>query len=326
MDLPTDLRLALTNELANIPQKSIAATVERLSNRYRGGHPPAEGTFLHTSADVIAYAAYRLPATFAAIYAALNETRKRRPDWQPRTMLDAGAGPGTALWAASQVWPDLAQIALLERDDDMIAFGKQLATHARSAAVREATWQKVDLLGQWESEPKDLVTTAYVLNELPTSQREAVINKLWSITLDTLVIIEPGTPIGFSYILQARQQLIAAGANIVAPCPHNLPCPMANNDWCHFAQRIARSQLQRQAKQATLSYEDEKFSYIAASRTKGLPIRARVLRHPQIRPGHIHLELCTPEGLQNSIVTRKDKAAFREARGIEWGNALSPDH
>ena len=101
---------------------------------------------------------------------------------------------------------------------------------------------------------------------------------------------------------------------------------MANNDWCHFAQRITRSQLQRQAKQATLSYEDEKFSYIAASRTTGLPIRARVLRHPQIRPGHIHLELCTPGGLQNSTVTRKDKAAFREARDIAWGNALSPDH
>ncbi len=325
MDLPTDLRLALANELANIPQKSIAATAERLSNRYHGGHPPAEGTFLHTSADVIAYAAYRLPATFAAIYAALNETRKRRPDWQPHTMLDAGAGPGTALWAASEVYPDVEQIALLERDDGMIAFGKQMATHARSAAVRAAIWQKVDLLGQWESGPKDLVTTAYVLNELPALQRETVINKLWSITIDTLVIIEPGTPIGFSHILQARQQLIAAGANIVAPCPHNLPCPMAANDWCHFAQRITRSQLQRQVKHATLSYEDEKFSYIAASRTKGLPIRARVLRHPQIRPGHIHLELCTPDGLQNSIVTRKHKVAFREARDIEWGSALSPD-
>jgi ribosomal protein RSM22 (predicted rRNA methylase) len=326
MDLPTDLRLALANELANIPQKSIAASAGRLSNRYRGGHPPAEGTFLHTSVDVIAYAAYRLPATFAAIYAALNETRKRLPDWQPRTMLDAGAGPATALWAASAVWPDLARATLLEQDDGMISFGKRLATHARSAVVRAAIWQKVNLLDQWESEPKDLVTTAYVLNELPPLQRETVINKLWSITVDTLLIIEPGTPIGFSHILQARQQLIAAGANIVAPCPHNLPCPMASNDWCHFAQRIARSQLQRQAKQATLSYEDEKFSYIAASRTKGLPIRGRVLRHPQIRPGHIHLELCTPEGLQNSTVTRKDKAAFREARDIEWGNALSPDH
>ena len=75
-------------------------------------------------------------------------------------------------------------------------------------------------------------------------------------------------------------------------------------------------------KQATLSYEDEKFSYIAASRTIGLPIQGRVVRHPQIRPGHIHLQLCTPEGLKSTIVTRKDKEAFREARDIVWGDAL----
>ena len=322
MDLPTDLQLALTNELASTPQKNVADAAEKLSSRYRSGQALANGTFLHSRADVLAYAAYRLPATFAAIYAALNEARKRRPDWRPHSLLDAGSGPGSALWAASELWPELEQVTLLERDEGMITCGKQIATHARSRIVREAIWQKVDLLGQWESEPKDLVITAYVLNELPASQRENLINKLWSVTADTLVIIEPGTPTGYSHIIQARQQLIAAGANIIAPCPHNLPCPMAGNDWCHFAQRIARTRLQRQVKQATLSYEDEKFSYIAASRTIGLPIQGRVVRHPQIRPGHIHLQLCTPEGLKSTIVTRKDKEAFREARDIVWGDAL----
>ena len=323
MDLPDDLRLALANELASTPQKNVADATEKLSSRYRSSQLQAKGTFLHSPADVVAYAAYRLPATFAAIYAALNEARKRRPDWHPHSMLDAGSGPGTALWAASELWPELEQVTLIERDDGMVTFGKQIATHARSRIVREAIWQKVDLLGQWESEPKDLVITAYVLNELPAPRRETLIDKLWSVTADTLVIIEPGTPAGYSHVIQARQQLIAAGANIIAPCPHNLPCPMAGNDWCHFAQRIARTRLQRQVKQATLSYEDEKFSYIAASRAMGSPIKGRVIRHPQIRPGHIHLQLCTPGGLKSTIVTRKDKEAFREARDIAWGDALS---
>lgn len=322
MDLLADLRLALANELARAPQKNVADAAEKLSSRYRSGQTLANGTFLHSRADVVAYAAYRLPATFAAIYAALNEARKRRSDLRPHSLLDAGSGPGGALWAASELWPELEQVTLLERDEGMITCGKQLARHARSRMVREAIWQQVDLLGQWESKPKDLVLTAYVLNELPASQREHLINKLWSVTADTLVIIEPGTPAGYSHVIQARQQLIVAGANIIAPCPHNLPCPMAGNDWCHFAQRIARTRLQRQVKQATLSYEDEKFSYIAASRTVGSPIQGRVVRHPQIRPGHIQLQLCTPEGLRSSIVTRKDKEAFREARDIAWGDAL----
>ena len=185
MDLPTDLQLALTNELASTPQKNVADAAEKLSSRYRSGQALANGTFLHSRADVLAYAAYRLPATFAAIYAALNEARKRRPDWRPHSLLDAGSGPGSALWAASELWPELEQVTLLERDEGMITCGKQIATHARSRIVREAIWQKVDLLGQWESEPKDLVITAYVLNELPASQRENLINKLCTVTADT---------------------------------------------------------------------------------------------------------------------------------------------
>src|SRR6266851_5295640 len=112
MDLPDSLRIALAHELTAIPQKSIAEAAANLSLRYRSGQFPAEGPLLRSRTDVIAYAAYRLPATFAAIYAALDEVRKRRPGWQPRTLLDAGSGPGTAMWAANEVWPDIAEIAL----------------------------------------------------------------------------------------------------------------------------------------------------------------------------------------------------------------------
>ncbi len=322
MDLPNSLRLALSHELANVSQKQVAEAASNLSLRYRGRQPTNKGSFLHSYADVQAYAAVRLPATFAALYAVLSTVRARKPTWQPRTMLDAGAGPGTAMWAASELWTELEQVILLEREEAMIAFGKQLSTHARSHALQHAHWQKVDLLSQWSNAPCDLVITSYVLGELDTTKHAAYIAKLWSITKDTLVIIEPGTPVGFSHIRIARQQLIAAGAYILAPCPHALACPMAGDDWCHFAQRITRTQLHRSVKQADLSYEDEKFSYIAVSRTPGTPIESRVIRHPQIRPGHIHLELCTPEGLKNAVVTRKDKAAFRQARDLHWGDAL----
>ena len=323
MDLPDSLRMALAHELETIPRKQVAEAAADLSLHYREGHAARESSFLHSQTDVVAYAAYRMPATYAAVYAALDEVRKRRPGWQPRTLLDAGSGPGTAMWAANEVWPDIEEITLLEREETMMAFGKQLARHTNTAALRQANWKKVDLLGRWESEPQELVTTTYVLGELPQAKRESFINKLWSITADTLVIIEPGTPAGFAHIRKARQDLIAAGASVIAPCPHNLSCPMTGNDWCHFSQRISRTQLHRQIKKAVLSYEDEKFSYVVLSRSKGLPIGGRVIRHPQIRPGNIHLELCTPEGLRSTIVTRRDKAAFREARDLKWGDSLS---
>lgn len=328
MNLPNDLRLALASELAAAPQKNMANIAGSLSARYRTKPQQGaeKGPLLRSQADVLAYAAYRMPATFAAVYASLVEVHLRRPDWHPHTLLDVGSGPGTAMWATSEIWPELERVTLLERDESMIEFGKRLSTHAQAETVHHALWRKVDLLGQWNAEPHELVTIAYALGELPTSQRKQFANRLWSITTDTLVIVEPGTPVGFSHIREARQQLIEAGAIVIAPCPHALSCPMPGNDWCHFAQRISRTQLHRQVKNATLSYEDEKFSYIAVSRHKGLPIAGRVIRHPQIRPGHIHLELCTPDGLQQTVATRKDKEAFRQARDLRWGDALSRDN
>lgn len=325
MDLPATLRVALAHELAHVPSKKVAEAATNLSQRYRNRQPMSAGIFLRSPTDVLAYAAVRFPATFAAISAVLSEVQARKPAWQPHTMLDAGAGPGTALWAAHELWPELEQVMLLEREEAMIALGQQLVAHTHSQVLQRARWQKVDLLEQWNIEPCDLVIASYVIGELQAPQREALLKKLWSLTDDTLVLIEPGTPAGFSHIRVARQWLLAEGAHMIAPCPHEMECPMADNDWCHFAQRVSRTQLHRQVKQVDLSYEDEKFSYIAVSRTPATPIASRVIRHPQIRPGHIHLELCTSEGLRNTVVTRKDKAAFRQARDVRWGDALDAE-
>ncbi len=324
MIIPDILRIALADELAAIPQKSLAEATVRLSARYRADRSAsADERLLRSPVDIAAYAAFRLPATFAAISAVLAQVRKRHLDWQPATLLDAGAGPGTAMWAAHEIWPELARVTLLERERAMIDFGKRLATHATAAVLRDSAWQQRDLLGQWEQSPADLVIIAYTLGELPSSRLNEVIARLWSVTGGTLVLIEPGTPTGFALIREARQQLISAGGIVAAPCPHQEACPMPDNDWCHFAQRIARTPLHRQVKQAALSYEDEKFSYVAVSRLPASPIAGRVIRHPQIRSGHISLDLCTPSGLRRPTVTRKDHEAFREARGLRWGDVVS---
>ncbi len=323
MEIPQDLRNALDAELAAITPKRLAGATAALSERYRTLRPARGGLYLSSDEDVAAYAAYRMPATYAAIFAALVQLHDQWLGEPPRTLLDVGAGPGTALWAAQTVWPSLEDALLLERDERMIAFGQRLAARAQSPAIRDARWQQIDLQASWEAPSHDLVTAGYVLNELPEQRREAIIDKLWSRTTGALVLVEPGTPVGFGLIRQARQQLIEAGATVLAPCPHDGACPMPENDWCHFAQRINRTRLHRAVKGGTLSYEDEKFSYVAVSRAPRPSIAGRVLRHPQILTGRVVLELCTPEGLQTEVVTRsKDRHAFREARDLRWGDAL----
>jgi ribosomal protein RSM22 (predicted rRNA methylase) len=319
MHLPDDLQIALTQMIQTNSARNLTHTADELSQRYRTGHAQDRHMFLHTQEDSIAYAAYRLPATFAAIYATLTAVRARRPDWQPHTLLDAGAGPGTATWAATTLWPTLKQITLLERDRHMLNLGQKLAQHAYSQAVKQARWQNIDLAGQWEKTQHDLIICSYVLGELPQAKRETISKQLWACTGDTLLFVEPGTPRGFELIRAVRTQLLAKGATVIAPCPHDNACPIPENDWCHFAQRINRTRLHRSAKGATLAYEDEKFSYVALSHTPGLPIAGRVIRHPQKRSGHIRMKLCTSEGLKTTTIARSAGPTYRKAQDLNWG-------
>lgn len=293
-----------------------------LSERYRAGQSQAGGAFLRSADDIAAYTAFRLPATFAAVHATLREIRDQPPQWSPKSLLDVGAGPGTAMWAATEVWPDLASVTSLEREDGMISLGRRLAAYSLEESVKEAKWVKADITGAWDVPVHDLVVAAYVLGELQEPEIQALVSRMWEATSGVLVLIEPGTMAGFARIKQAREQVLLAGAKAIAPCPHDGDCPMAAADWCHFSQRVARSRLHRQVKAGELAYEDEKFSYVALSTMPAESIQGRVLRHPQIGKGHIRLQLCTAGGLKSTVVTRKDKVMFRKARDLDWGSAV----
>lgn len=321
MELPEDLKCAIESELSAISPKKLTKLVAELSDRYRADKLSTGDSFIKLQEDVDAYIAFRMPATFAAVYSALSQVRECLPNWNPQTLLDVGAGPGTVIWAADIVYPSLNAAILLEREKNMIELGKRLGKHSSSVFIQEAKWINIDITSDdWETSPHDIVTASYVLGELDEEHRNDFIRKLWQVTKGVLIIIEPGTPPGFSRIKQARTQLIAEGGIPIAPCPHDLPCPISCDNWCHFSQRISRSRIHRQVKSGELSYEDEKFSFIAVSRNKGEIIPGRILRHPQIRKGHIKFEVCSFDGIKNITITRKDKELYRNAKKLKWGS------
>jgi ribosomal protein RSM22 (predicted rRNA methylase) len=136
-----------------------------------------------------------------------------------------------------------------------------------------------------------------------------------------LVIVEPGTPRGFEAVAASRARLIAGGAQVVAPCPHHDACPLAEaGDWCHFAERVERTAEHRRLKGGARGHEDEKFSYVAAGRAPGEWPRARIVRHPLFRPGHVRLTLCTAEGLKSESIGKSQKERYRAARHAAWGD------
>ncbi|MEU9384658.1 small ribosomal subunit Rsm22 family protein, partial [Streptomyces sp. NPDC048279] len=96
-------------------------------------------------------------------------------------------------------------------------------------------------------------------------------------------------------------------------------------DWCHFSARVSRSSLHRQVKGGSLAYEDEKFSYVAATRLPAAPAPARVVRRPQIRKGQVLLDLCEKdERLRRTTVTKRHGDLYKAARDADWGDEWPP--
>lgn len=267
----------------------------------------------------------------AAVGAVLADLAERWPAWAPASVLDAGAGLGVAGWAAVAQWESLAVVTSIEWSEAMLAAGRSLAADAPSAAVRHGRWVAGDLveLSRRPGEgipPADLVVAAYVLGELAAGDVADVTAGLWRAAGSALVVVEPGTPTGYRRVIEVRSALVAAGATVVAPCPHDRECPLARvpGEWCHFAKRLARTRRHRAAKGATLGWEDEKYSYVAVTRGGGTAVEGRIVRHPRQRPGLVALEVCGQEGIEEVLVPRSRAEEWRPARDASWGDPWPP--
>jgi ribosomal protein RSM22 (predicted rRNA methylase) len=94
-----------------------------------------------------AYIAHRLPGIFGCNYRVLSEVsslsskrkiaiaklthgpqlKARYPNYRPVSVLDFGSGPGTALWAIRELWPQSSdRIVAIEPSDGMTAINQKL--------------------------------------------------------------------------------------------------------------------------------------------------------------------------------------------------------
>lgn len=320
MELPQMLRSAIENLLESVSHSELLADAQNISMRYRSQRGKEE-RLITDKTEALAYAASRMPATFGAIYTAL-ENSMFMAQCRPKSLVDAGAGTGAASWAADSIL-DLDEITCIEKETPMLDLGKELMKYGPDT-LRSTKWIKSDL-AEADIPKADLVIAAYVLNEMNEIKRKEVIRKLWSAAEMMLLIVEPGTPAGYSNIMEARCLLIELGANIASPCTHQNACPKEGNDWCHFTCRISRSRLHRRLKGGEAPFEDENFSYICVVREKCNLQGIRVLRHPLVYSGYVQLEACTAEGIKNIRLSRKDGEKYKKARKAVAGTLLSTE-
>jgi ribosomal protein RSM22 (predicted rRNA methylase) len=317
-DLPAELKSALDAKLHGLSRNEMAQRSAAISNTYRGGGGSAA---IRTGTEALAYALARMPATYAAVTASLNALCEIRPDFSPKTLLDIGAGPGTATWAAAETFSSLADFMSIDANTALRTLALDL--FGRSSRLSGVRYTRGDARAALpDAEAADLVIASYLVGEMDDAERAAFGDRIWAKTRDTLLIVEPGTPAGYARIIALRAQLIASGAHVAAPCPHDAACPLVAPDWCHFTQRLPRSRTHKALKGADLPFEDEKFAYVALTRAPVQHRPCRVLAQPEIGKVEVTAKLCAPDGLVVAKVPRRAKADYARARRWRWGDAV----
>lgn len=318
--LSPDTVLAAAEDIASAVYTPavLKSAAESVSSRYRreSGKPDFS---IRSDAEAAAYLAARFPATFAAARAVMV----RLPAAEKcKNMMDVGAGPGTAAFAAAG-YAELSAILCLEPNNHLTEAGQAVA----DACGVAARWQDGRLADVDACDAHDLVAAAYVLNEISPQSRGAALKSLWAKTRHALVLMEPGTPEGYAIILQARDILTAAGGHIVAPCPQQGQCPLADTAgrWCHFSVRLQRTRLHKSLKGGQAAFEDEKYSYLIVTRTPPAELPAlRLIGHP--RAGKvISAETCKADGTATVVQAAKSNPLYAALRKAEWGDGITKD-
>ena len=147
-------------------------------------------------------------------------------------------------------------------------------------------------------------------------------------------------------IVDKGQEDLKAGY-VLAPCSHDLHCPMPGGSWCHFSQRLVRGRLQRQIKKAKSGHEDEKFAYLViaqgerpkvlqsgtleddAEEDTEMPWEEaashwpRLLSEPIKRSGHVIMDVCAADGeIGRKVVSKSHGGEFgyKQARRMVQGD------
>ncbi len=225
------------------------------------------------------------PRTEAALSKVLSEIFPGTGDERPRHVLDLGAGTGAVAAALRAFFGERLRVVEVDQV-------------ARGPGTRVADVTRVDTLKGFGA-PFDLVVAAHVLNELYVGEeavaraaRMARLVRAWCEELPgqdgLLIVIEPALRETSRVLLAVRDQLLAAGLHIVAPCFFNGPCPALERgrDWCHDS-----------AKEGPGRRVD--FSYLvvrAAGQAAIDPNRVRIVSDPLPEKGRLRLFACGVSG------------------------------
>lgn len=323
-NLPQSVLDVLEAALEGVARSGLRAAVERFGAHYAAGDH-TDGV-VRSDDDALAYAVGRMPSTYAAVRRVLAVAARAEHSFAPESVVDIGAGPGTAILAAACTWGTIARAQMIEPNGYLRHLAGRLVPAVGVAPVVSPADARL-LLGEGQANilPGDIVVASYVLVEQTDSDARRIATAAVSRARGMVVFVEPGSKRGFARIRAVRDVIAEAGWHILAPCPHERTCPLPADDWCHFSVRLPRRRMQLELKSARVPFEDEPFSYVVATPRVPSHRHARVLAAPRVAKGEIGLSLCAESGLARGTVARRDKERYRRALRVEAGDTWPSD-
>lgn len=212
-----------------------------LRNLQRGltGDRLLAGASYFSSADYLgAYLLYYWPVSFVQVFLALQEIDLRGALPTINRVLDIGAGPGPATFAAARFGAKRSR--LIDANGDALQAALRLG---QEFGIELETMQKnLEADDSFEDMPAqasayDLIVACHSANELWKGREEAIARRASlfgkAATLlaegGILLVVEPSANVTGRPALELRDRLLAENPELdcVAPCPGSFPCPIA---------------------------------------------------------------------------------------------------
>ena len=334
------LQLAQTETRASSDRDALhrlLPDIRRLADRFTTHRPDAAAApYLKDTRACIAYSLYFAPQTHARLAHILAELPPFPETGKPLRILDLGAGTGAAAWALLDHLGN-RPLVLNAWDHSRPALR---CLHDLFTALRPARWPQAILrttpapLDDFaaHTETYDVILMHYVLNELAPDARRALLGRAARALAPggRLLICEPLLREAGDYLRDLRAQALGdLGLHLLAPCPHEAPCPLGEP--CHDVRtwqlprslQILNTPLRRDLRHLA-------FALLvltpAPPAAQSHPLRVRLVGSPSHAKGQSLCPACCPDGQIHrlQILHREFDAHGRKAlRHWERGQVLA---
>ena len=307
MILPEEIRQKIAKLFDGLSKSTLIETRQEITNKYKTNQAINRSIF-EKDQDSEVYAIARMPATFGVLYRLLSDLIDQDKIKGVDSVIDIGSGTGAGYFASKEIFGDI-EISLFERDKHMIDVFDKFET---GNIVKGFDFTKDNI-----DKRADLVMTNYVFSELNEEGRKHALEKMLEASKRYVLIVDTGTPRTYENFMKVKKYVADLGYKVTAPCNHE-KCGL-KNDYCQFYARIERSTLMKMSKNASLSYEDEKYFYLLVDKDAKIENNesvGRVIYRPKITGNFVELKLCTRDGVIQKNVTKKDKEIYKKARKI----------